>query len=808
MLQDIRYCLRMMKKNPVSTFIILLTLALGIGANAAIFTAIEAVLFRAPAVHSFNQLVMVWDALPKLGANRLPITAAEYINYSRNARSTEMAAAFINQGVTLTGNQDPERVTSSRVSASLFYLLGVNPAKGRVISSQEDQPNAAHVVVISEALWRGRYGANPTLVGGTIEIDRQPYSVIGIMPPSFAFPFAGMPHSRPADLWVPLALTPDEIRSTSANFGISVMARLKPGISVSQASQEAANMATLFYKNHPELNTGNFLITGSAAGVRELLIENVRPFLLLLLGAVGAVLLIVCANVANLLLAKSLARSHEIGIRTALGEGRKRLIKQLLTESMFLALLGGAAGLLVAFALIKSIGFFAPRQIGWPVDLAFDPVVLLFTFFLAAITGIGFGLAPALQMSRVDLSNSLRQSSGYTIAGSDRGRLRQLLTVGETALSVLLLIGAGLLINSFVRVLRVVPGFNDDRVLTAHTVFDQKRYPDYQSRIQAEKNILARLSGMPGTTAASAAVLPMDNEIRVGIRIDTEDFKQVHVVEQDMVSPDYFRTMGISLLRGRAFSEHDMPDSPLVAVVSEGFANRFWPGQNPIGKLLKWGRDRAPFSVVGLVPDIKVSGLDADPLPMVYTSRFQITDSVSNDVAFVTSTTGDPQNFVSTLRAEVFSVDKDLPLFRVGPMRQVISESLARRRFSMILLSSFSLLSFLLAACGLYGVISFFTSERIRDFGVRMALGAPRSHVLLLVLRQAGTLVAFGLALGLAAACGLSRFLHGMVYGISPLDPVTFMEVSLLFSLVALLASFIPALRAAQSDPASIVKSQ
>jgi putative ABC transport system permease protein len=622
------------------------------------------------------------------------------------------------------------------------------------------------------------------------------------MPSSFTFPLEGIPFSRPAGFWVPLALTQDEIHSTSASFSISVIARLRPGFSVTQASSEASNLVTMFYRDHPELNNGSFQVTASVAGLRELLVENVRPFLLLLLGAVGALLLIACANVANLLLAKSLARGHEIAVRTALGAERRRLIRQLLTESTLLGLIGGAFGLATAAAMIKAIGAFAPRQIGWPLNLAPDARVLLFTLVLAFVTGIGFGLAPALRTSRMDLSYALRESSTYSVAGPDRSLLRRLLTIGETALSLLLLIGAGLLVNSFLRVLQVPPGFDAEGVLAAHTVFDQPRYPTQQLRSEAERSLLTRLSVMPGATAAAtASALPLDNETRIGIRLDGEDFKQVHIVEQNLVSPDYFRAMGIPLLNGHPFSEQDTPGSPPVVIVSDGLTKRYWPGENPVGRHLRWGRDRAPFRVIGVVPDIRVSGLDAESLPMVYMSRFQITDFQSNDLALVVTTTSAPQNFISVLRSEVSSVDKDLPLFRVSSMREVVSKSLAQRRFSMVLLSAFSLVSLLLAASGLYAVISYFATERTREFGVRLALGAPRHHVLALVLRQAGGLVATGLAIGVAAACGLSRFMSGMVYGIRPFDPVTFIGISLLFCVVALCASFLPAFRAAQRDP-------
>jgi predicted permease len=809
MIQDIRYALRMMRKSPVLTFIIILTLALGSGANVAIFTAINAVLLRPPAVSSPDRLVMVWDALPKLGERRLPITAADYVNYSRNAKSVDMVAGFATQAVTLTGAQMPERVTGTRVSANLFPLLGANPLIGRTISTEEDQANSVRVVLLSDALWRRRYHADHKIVGTNIEINRQPFSVIGIMSPAFTFPFEGMPFSQAADLWTPLALTPDELRSTGASFSINLIARLHPGISVSQASSEADSLTSAFRRDHPELNTGNFQVTASAVAFRELLVENVRPFLLLLMGAVGAMLLIACANVANLLLTRSLVRSHEIAVRTALGADRRRLIRQLLTESTLLALIGAGSGLMVAVVMIKFIGLLAPPQIVWPANLAPDPLILLFTLVLAIVTGIGFGLAPALRTSRVDLNHALRESSTYSVAGPERRHLRRFLTVGETALSVLLLIGAGLLVNSFLRVLRVPPGFNAEGVLAAHTVFDQSQYPDSQHRVVAERKILARLSAVPGVNAAAtASVLPLDNEARIGIRVDTENFKQVHIVDQNLVSSDYFRVMGITLLHGRAFSDQDGQDSPPVVIVSEGLVRRYWPGGDPVGRRLQWGHDRAPFTVVGVVPDIRVSGLDKDSLPMVYMARYQITDSQSADLALVVSTTGAPHTLMSSLRSEVLSVDKDLPLFRVATMKETIAKSLSERRFSMALLSAFSLISLLMAASGLYAVISHLATERTREFGVRMALGAPRSHVLVLVMRQAGGLVAMGLMIGVAAACGLSRFMHGMVYGISPLDPITFIGISLLFCIVAILASFVPAFRAAQNDPLNALKPQ
>jgi predicted permease len=809
MLQDVRQALRVMKKSPVLTVIILLTLAVGIGANVAIVTAVNAVLLRPLAVTAPERLVLVWEALPKLGQKRLPVTAAEFVNYANSAHSFELVAGFTTEAVTLTGYRDPERVKGARVSARLFPMLGVSPAIGRTISVDEDRPNAQRSVVLSDALWRRKYAGDPTIVGKTIDINRQPHSVVGIMPASFTFPFEGTPFAKPAELWTPLALTADELRSTSASFGINVIARLKDHVSISQASSDVSVTAAAFRRDHPELYTGNLEVTASAEDLKDVLTAPVRPLLLLLLGAVAAVLLIACANVANLLLAQALVRSQEMAIRGALGADRTRLVRQLLTESLLLASVGGAAGLAVGFGAIKAIRLVGPPQIDWPRQLEPDGRVLLFTLAAALLTGIVFGVVPAIRLSRPDIKESLRDGAMRTIAGPARHRLRRLLTVVQIASSAVLLIGAGLLINSFLRVLKVPPGFDADGVLVGHTVFDPTRYASHPARVETEKRILERLSAIAGVRAAAAAsVLPLANETRIGVRVDAEDFAQIHIVSHNLVSPDYFKAMGIPLLAGRSITDRDTPDAPSVVIVSASLARQYWPEQAAIGKRLQWGRSRPPFTVIGVVPDVRVSGLDAESLPMVYMSMFQVTDTLSPELALVVSTSGAPGPYSSALRTEVLSVDKDLPVFGVGSMSEVISASLAQRRFSMILVSAFSVISLLLAASGLYAVVSYFVTERTRELGVRLALGARRVDVLALVFRQAAGLVAIGLAVGVAASVGLARFMHDMVYGISPLDPTTFVGVSLFFVLVAMAASLIPAMRAAAADPLRALKAE
>jgi predicted permease len=809
MLHDIRYALRGMAKSPLLTAIILLTLAVGIGANVAIFTAVDAVLLKGVPVHAPDRLVLIWNALRTLQEERLPVTAAEYLNYRDHATSFDGVAGFNSQDVTLTGQGDPERVTAARVSASLFPLLGIGPAAGRTFSADEDRPNAPPVVVISDGLWRRRYGAAPSIVGGRLEIDRQPYEVIGIMPASFRFPFEGMPFARPADVWMPLALTETEIRSTAGAFDIAALARLKDRVTVSQASSEIHAQASAFRRDHPELYPGSMQIVTSAGALDGILIEESRPFLLLLMGAVGAVLLIACANVANLLLAKALVRSREFAIRMALGAERRRLIAQLLTESVLLAAIGGAAGFVLGVGALQAMRALGSQDLDWPSHATPDARVLLFTLVLTMLTGIGFGLVPALRMSRQDVQPSLHGDAMRTVVGPARHRLRRVLTVVQMALSILLLIGAGLLINSFLRVLRVPPGFDADGVLVAHTVFDQTRYPTTERRIEAERQLVDRLSAVPGVKAAAAAsTLPLESETRIGLRIDTENFEHVHILNQNLISANYFAAMGIPLITGRAFTPRDVDGAPRVAIVSEGLARRFWPRGEVIGRTVKWGRTRPPFTIVGVVPDVRVSRLELEPLPMVYMPRPQILDALSPELTLVMAASGDPQRLASFLRTEVSAVDKDLPLFRVSSMRGVISASLAQRRFSMVLLSAFSLISLLLAASGLYAVLSYFTTERTREFGLRMALGARRGDVLMMVFRQAGGIVAIGLAIGVGTALALAGVMRGMIHGINPVDPVTFITVSLVFCGAALLASFVPALRAATGDPLRALKVQ
>jgi predicted permease len=807
MRHDIRYAFRMMRSSPLLTSIILLTLALGIGANVAIFTAIDTVLLRPLPVRAPDRLVMLWDALPKLGEQRLPLMAGEYLHHTQHGQAFAQVAGFRSLDVTLTGDRDPERVTAARASASLFPLLGTPPALGRTFSADEDRPGGARVAILSDGVWRSRYGADAAIVGRTIEIDGEPHLVIGVMPPAFTFPLEGAPFVRPAAIWTPLALTDEETRGTGNSFSINVIARLADGVSVAQASDAIARQAAVFRTDHPELYPGKIEVAASAQALRDVLVAPVRPLLLLLLGVVGAVLLVACANVANLLLARSLARRGELAVRAALGATRGRLIRQLLTESVLLASIGGLCGFLVGLAIIRAIRALGPPEIAWSHHLAPDPFALLWTLAVATLTGVVFGLAPALRISRADVTADLRDRSLRGGMGSDHHRLRRVLTVAEIALSVALLIGAGLLLNSFLRVLRVPPGFDAEGTLVARTVFEETRYANVAARLEAEQQLIARLAAVPGVKAAAAAsALPLGADTRIGVRVDAQNFSQVQIVSQNLVSPDYFRALAIPIVQGRAFTDRDAVDAPAVVIVTEALARRYWPGENPLGRRLQWGRTRPPFTVVGVVPDIKVSGLDADSVPMVYMAMFQIPDTRPRELSLALSTSGPPQNYAPALRAALSTVDRTLPLFRVSSLREVLSDSLAQRRFSMVMLSAFALVALVLATSGLYATISYITTERTREFGLRMALGAQRSQVLWLVLRQAGLLICVGLAIGIFAAGGLAGVMRGMVYGISPLDPITFAAISLLFGGVALLASFVPAWRAADRDPLRALK--
>ena len=800
-LQDVRYGLRMLRKNPGFTAVALLVLTIGIGANVAIFSVVNTVLLRPLPYHDPGRLVMLWESLPGIGFQQVGTATGEYLDYRDRNRVFSGIAAYKNDTANLTGSGQPERISISRTSANLFSVLGVQPMLGRTYAREEDRPGAAKVAVLSYGLWKRRYGADSGILGRAVDLDGQPYTVIAVMPASFQFPFSSLPYSDRAELWVPVAFTQDEIADRVREFGTFAIARLKPGVSLPQAQEDVTRVAADFEKQYPQFYNGSVYVKPRASPLAADIVGKVRPMLLLLLGAVGFVLLIACANLANLLLARASARTREMAVRSALGASQARLLRQFLTESVLLAIAGGALGLFAAFWAVRLLVAFGPERVPRLQDVAIDPLVLAFAVAASVLTGILFGVAPAWRASRIQLQMALKEAGARAGTSRERLRVRDALVVLETACSLLLLVGAGLLLNSFVRVLRVPPGFNPNGVLIARTQFDESRYPQAEQCGRAERQIVARLRRLPGVQSAGFVTnLPLADPRGIGFRIEGHPPNEFHNADNALVNEDYFRAMGIPILRGRSFREQDTPSTTLVAVINQTLARTYFPNQDPIGKRLVWGY-RTPFTIVGVAGDVKFSALDAEVAPMIYMSNFQVTSGISRHAVFVTRTAGDPAGLASAARREIWSVDKDLPVFGVTTMDDVLAASVAQRRFSMSLLGGFAVLALLMAAIGLYGVLSYSVSQRMHEMGLRMALGANARDLMRLVVGQGIRVALAGVAAGLLASVAATRLLVGMLFAVSPLDPLTFMVVAVVLVAAALLASFIPARRATKVDP-------
>jgi predicted permease len=800
LLQDIRYGLRMLLKSPGFTAIALLTLAIGIGANTAIFSVVNTVLLRPLPYKDPARLVMLWQISSVFGSH-VGASAPEYLDYRERNRVFQSIGAYASRSFNLTGGHEPQRIKAARVTASLFDVLGVSPMFGRTITQQEDQTGGPKVVILGYSLWRDTFGANPNIVGTTINLDAEPYTVIGVMPPSFNFPFDGTPFSDRAKLWVPMAFTAHEVQARAESFDFKVVARLKDGVTLEHARSDVFGIAKALVGQYPETYAGNVKMSATVESLGGNVVAKVRPVLLVLLGAVGFVLLIACANVTNLLLARAAGRRREIAIRTAIGASPGRLIRQMLTESALLSLASGLLGVTLASWLVKIFRDFGPERLPRVHEVNVDSVVLTFALVISLMTGLLFGLFPALKVSRLTLGIALKDAGGRSGEGRERHRSRNLLIVVETASALLLLVGAGLLINSFLRVLRVPPGINPDGVLIARTAFDKTRYPNPEQRKLTQQQLISRLGTMPGVQSVGLfSELPFSDERQIGFRVEGADPNQYHQADNDIVSNDYFRAMGISLLKGRTFTDQDRKDTPAIAVINQAMARQFWPDEDPIGKRVLWG-GRPAFTIVGIVNNVKLYGLDIEAGPAIYFSVFQVESGISFQTVFAIRSSGDPAALIPAVRNQIWSLDKQLPIYDVSTMKDVVAESLAQRRFTLWLLSSFAGIALLLAAIGLYGVISYSVTQRTQEMGVRMALGASPGDLMRLVVGSGTRLAAIGIGAGILAALILTRFMSSMLFGVHPADPLTFAAVSLLLLFVILVASYVPARRATKIDP-------
>ncbi len=794
--QDLHYGLRMLVKNPSFTIVAVLALALGIGANSAIFSVVNTVLLRPLPYKNPGRLVMLWEEATHLGFPKNTPSPANFIDWRAQNTVFEAMAAMVERSFNLTGVGEPERFDGRRVSANLFDLLGVQPQLGRAFRAEEDKPGS-RVVILSNGLWQHRFGGDPRVIGQAVSLNGESYTVIGVMPGSFQFP------TRRDQLWVPLAFDAKEAASRGNHF-LEVIARMKPGVTLQQAQAEMSTIAARLAQQYPEEN----LRVGSVVtALQEQVVGDIKPALLVLLGAVGFVLLIACANVANLLLARAAARQKEIALRLALGAGRSRLTRQFLTESVLLAVIGGAVGLLLSIAGLRVLKTFIPDTISQAQAISIDAKVLVFTGLVALVTGIIFGLAPAMQVSHLDINDTLKEG-GRDAAGGTRGnRIRALLVIGEIAVSFVLLMGAGLLINSFMHLRNLHPGFRANHLLTMKIPLSEVKYPDKERRSPFYAEVLRRVQALPGVqSAAVAGNLPLTydgDSMPIGIegRTDPPPDQRPDVILR-VVGPGYFSTMGIPLVRGRDFSEQDKADSARVVIVSEKTARHFWPGENPIGKRLKPGstsRNIPWIEIIGVVKDVRQNDFVSEPKMQMYMPYQQLNSFAPN--ALVVRTNVEPLSLAGAVRNAIWAVDKDQPVSNLRSMDEIVSEAVARQRFSMLLLGIFAALAMVLAAVGIYGVMSYSIAQRTREIGLRIALGAQKSDVLKMILRQGLRFVAAGLAIGLAASFVLTRVMASLLFGISATDPATFVSISLVLIAVALLASYIPAVRAMKIDP-------
>ena len=802
LLQDLRYGLRMLRKNPGFTAVAVLTLALGIGANTAVFSLVDTILLRPLPYRNPAELVLVSETVPQMGGDmEVGVAAGEYLDYRDRNRSFVQTGAYEGAGFNLTGEGNPLRVNAATVTASVFQLLGVPPRLGRVFTAEEERFGGAPVAVLSYSLWQRHYGADAGILGKTIKLDEKPYAVVGVMPPSFQFPSDGAPLSERPDLWVPEVFTPDRLQDRLREFGVGFIGRLKPGVSEQQAQGDVVSVAGGFMRQLPDFYSGTIRVAPRVHRFAAYAVRKARPLMMLLMGAVASVLLIACANVANLLLARGSHRGHEMAIRSAIGAARSRLLRQCLLESLLLSLLGAGAGFALALLLVRGVRAFGPADVPRLNEVAVEPIALLFTVVLLLLTTVLFGFVPAWRLSHVAPQDCLKESSQ---ARGARGteRLQNFVVVAEIAATLVLLIGGGLLFRSFLRVLNVPLGFRPEGVFIVRTWFDEARYPDPIKREVAQKELIDRLAHLPGVQiVAAASHLPLSDSRQIGFRLEHAAPDDFHWAENSLVSPGYFRAMGISILRGRDFTDQDRRDTPLVAIINETLARQYFPGRDAIGQRFHWGGRL--FAIIGIAADVHISALDADPPPMIYNSMFQVESGASERTALIICREPGTQDkdLFARIQQQVWSLDRDLPIYSFAALDTLISESLAQRRFTTVLTLSFGLIALALALIGLFGVMSYLVAQHQRELAIRMALGANETGLWWMVMKRGAALAISGCGVGLALFPLAGRLIRATLYQTSAYDPVTLLLIPLLLSGVALFASYLPARRATKVDP-------
>lgn len=798
--QDLRFGWRMLARSPGFTAVAIIALALGIGANTAIFSVVNAVVLRPLPIHKPGRVVAVHERYTQIGLPSIGVSAPDFVDISRLTKVFENTAVLSSKNFNLTGVGQPQRLNGLLVSGGFFPLMGVKPVLGRWFLPSEDKPGAGHVAVISEGLWKGAFGADPRIVGKSIALDSENYTIVGVMPSSF-----DLPNMMP-DLWAPLVLTPvqlDPVKERSHQW-LFMLARLRPGVTMAQAQTALNGVARRLMREYP-----NYFPPRIGYGMKVVqllpdLIGTTGKFLFVLLAGVGFVLLIACSNVASLMLARATARSREMALRAALGAGRLRIVKQLLTESLLLSIIGGAIGLILAVwgvDLLKTIG---PRNVPRLNESGVDGLVLAFTAAVSLLSGLLFGLAPALGASKPNLQETLKESGRSGSTGARRQRLRSLLVVGEIALTLVLLVGCFLMIESFHHLLDVNPGFDPHNVLTLQITLPDTQYskPDQITRFY--NTLLDQVSHLPGVeTAGAVDVLPFNkfgnsgsfyiqgNRLLAGGILPHADVRRV--------MPGFFSAMRVPLKRGRVFTDSDTASSPRAAIVDDVLAKEYWPNQDPIGHRISMASSTPEwYTIVGVVGNVRNRGFSAPRKGVLY---FPLAQRPKTHMSLVVRAASNPAGLAGAIHQAVEGIDRQQPVYGVKTMEQYVSESVTDQRLAVFLLAAFGALALILASVGIYGVISYSVSQRTHEIGVRAALGAQRGDILKMVLGQGLWLAALGVVAGIIAALGLTQLIANLLYGVKPADPVAFAVVSPALIAVALLACYIPARRATKVNP-------
>ncbi len=803
MIQDIRYGIRTLAAKPGFTSVALLTIALGIGANTAIFSLVNAVLLSPLPFSEPDRLVMVWEDASFVGFPRNTPAPANYSDWkAQNQVFTDMAATAI-QGFNLTGDGEPEKVEAFRVTASFFPLLGVSPALGRAFSPEDDRPEAARTVVLSYGLWQNRYGADRDITGKDILLNGEKHTVIGVMPAGFQFLESYI------KLWVPLAATSEEMAQRNSHY-LRVIARMKPEIALPQAQSDIAAIQERIARDYP--NEAGRLKAFVAPLGEELVGETERPLLVLIV-AVGFVLLIACANIASLLLARAIGRTREIAVRSALGAARGRIIRQLLTESAVLSIAGGALGLLLAAQSFAFLRRLIPDGMKLSANLKIDLETLLFTLGVSIVTAVVFGLAPAIQASRVDLNEALKQSGRAGVSAGNR-RLQSAMVVAEMALALVLLVSAGLLIQTVMKLHGQYDEMRPESLLTVRTRLSENKYGEHARRAAFYDQALGRVKSLPGVVSAGYTTsVPLEWKGGTsGFAIEGRPPQpgEINDALHRQISADYLRAMGIALKDGRYFEDTDTNQSIPVTIINETMARQFWPNESATGKRFKIGRadsQRPWVMIVGVVADVKQMGVEVAVKAEMYFPYQQITTHAwftPRDLVIRTSV--DPMSLVAAVREEIHAVDPDQPVSNIRTMEEVLGEEMARQRTGMTLLATFAGLALLLAGIGIYGVLSYFVTQHTSEIGVRMALGAKRGDILKMILKKGMSLALAGVGIGLAGAFALTRLMASLLYGVEAFDPLTFAAVAVLLAMIAAVSCYIPARRATRIDPMSALR--